>query len=249
VTASTGNHAQSVAFAARLHDVPAVLFVPEGANPDKIASIERLGGTVRQVGERFDDARLAAEQYAAETGAFFVNSGNEPRLIAGVGTAALEVLETQQPETELVIVPVGGGSGLAGWLTVRDGLAHGAELWGVQSAQAPAVYESWRAHEAVERSNTTIAEGLATAVGFGLPLEVMWRSLDDFLLVDDSEIEAAVIALLEMQHILAEPAGVASLAAALGAAERVRGRRVVLVVSGSNITLPQLRALLARESG
>ena len=248
VTASTGNHAQSVAFAARLHGVPAVLFVPEGANADKIAAIERLGGTVRQVGERFDDARLAAEEYAAESGSFFVQSANEPRLIAGVGTAALEVLEAQQPETELVIVPVGGGSGVAGWLTVRDGLGHDAQVWGVQSAQAPAAYESWRAHEAVERSNTTAVEGLATAVGFELPLEVMWRSLDDFLLVDDSEIEAAVVELLRGQHILAETAGAAPLAAALSARERLRGRRVVLVVSGANITLPQLRELLSREA-
>ena len=248
VTASTGNHAQSVAFAARLRGVSAMLFVPQGANPDKIASIERLGGTVRQVGERFDDARLAAEEYAAETGAFFVSAA-EPQLLAGVGTAALEVLETQQPATELVIVPVGGGSGAAGWLLVRDGLGHAAEVWGTQSAQAPAAYESWKAREPVERPNTTSAEGLATAVGFALTQEVMWRSLDDFLLVDDSEIDAAVVTLLETQHILAEPAGAASLAAALGAAERVRGRRVVLVISGSNITLPQLTALLARESG
>lgn len=247
VTASTGNHAQSVAFAARLQGVPAVLFVPQGANPDKIAAIERLGGTVREGGERFDDARLAAAEYAAESGAFFVHSANEPRLIAGVGTAALEVLETQQPETELVIVPVGGGSGVAGWLTVRDGLGHASEVWGVQSAQAPAVHDSWKAHEAVERANTTLAEGLATAVGFDLPLEVMWRSLDDFLLVDDGEIEAAVIELLKTQHILAEPAGASPLAAALSAGERVRGRRVVLVVSGSNITLPQLTELLTRE--
>ena len=148
VTASTGNHAQSVAFAARLHDVPAVLFVPEGANPDKIASIERLGGEVRQQGARFDDARAAGEEFAAEHAMLFIDSANEPQLIAGVATAALEVLESQQPETDLVLVPVGAGSGVCGWLTVRDGLGHGAELWGVQSAQAPAARsppsKAWR---------------------------------------------------------------------------------------------------------
>lgn len=248
VAASTGNHAQSVAFAAQLHGVPAVLFVPEGANADKVASIERLGGTVRQVGERFDDARLAAEEYAAESGSFLVHSANEPRLLAGVGTAALEVLEAQQPETELVIVPVGGGSGVAGWLTVRDGLGHGSEVWGVQSAQAPAAHDSWQAHAVVERPNTSIAEGLATAVGFELTLEVMWRSLDDFLLVDDGQIETAVVELLRTQHLLAEPAGASPLAAALSAPRRVRGRRVVLVVSGANITIAQLGELLAREA-
>lgn len=226
--------------------MPAVLFVPEGANPDKVASIERLGGEVRKRGERFDDARVAAEEYAAERGMRYVHSGNEPALIAGVGTAALEVLESQQPETELVIVPVGGGSGAAGWLTVRDGLGHGAAVWGVQSAQAPAVHDSWRAGRVLERPNTTTAEGLATAVAFGLTLEILSASLDGFVLVDDSKIEAAVVDLLRTQHLLVEPAGAAPLAAALASADRVRGKRLVLVLSGANITLDQLDALLGQ---
>ena len=249
VTASTGNHAQSIAYGAKLQGVPAMLFVPQGANPDKIASIERLGGEVRVHGERFDDARRAAEEYAAEVGSRAVHSGNEPDLVAGVGTAALEVLETQQPDTEIVIVPVGGGSGVAGWLTVRGGLSHDAAVWGAQSAQAPAVYESWRAQQVLERPNTTTAEGLATAEAFALPLEVMIASLDDFVLVDDRNIEAAVVELLGTQHILAEPAGAAPLAAAHSAAERVRGKRIVLVVSGANVTVDQLRAILDGRSG
>ena len=247
VAVSTGNHAQSIAYAARLNEVRAVLFVPEGANPDKIASIERLGGEVRQQGARFDDARIAAEEFAAEHAMRFIDSANEPRLIAGVATAALEVLERQQPETELVLVPVGGGSGLCGWLTVRDGLGHAAELWGVQSAQAPAAYESWRARALLERDDETMAEGLATGSAFALTQRIMWRSLDDFLLVDDERIGDAVVALLESQHLLVEPAGAATLAAAIEARERLRGRRVVLVLSGANITRAQLGELLDRR--
>jgi threonine dehydratase len=248
VTASTGNHGQSIAYGAQLHGVAATIFVPEDANPDKVASIERLGAEVRKHGGRFDDARAAAEEYAAERGMYFVDVASEPRLIAGVATAALEVLERQQPETELVIVPLGGGSGACGWVMVRDALGAEAEVWAVQSAQAPAAHDSWRARELLERPDTTVAEGLATAVAFELTQQMLRDRLDDFLLVDDRQIVEAVATLLEAQHVLVEPAGAAPLAAACAASERVRGRRVVLVLSGANITLDQLRAVLATSS-
>ena len=249
VTASTGNHGQSIAYGARLHGVRATVFVPEHANPDKIASIERLGGEVRRHGERFDDARAAADAYAAAHGMRCVQAADEPQLIAGVATAALEVLERQQPDTELVIVPLGGGSGAAGWVTVRDGLDAAAEVWAVQSAQAPAAHDSWRGGEIVERPNTTFAEGVATAVGFELTQRILRGRLDDFLLADDAALADAVVTLLRTQHVLAEPAGAASLAAAAASAARVCGRRVVLVISGANITLEQLRAVLDGREG
>ena len=246
VTASTGNHGQSVAYAGRMHGVRTAIFVPEGANPDKLASIQRLGAEIHEAGERFDDAMRAAAAYADATGMRFVSSGDESDLIAGVGTAALEVLEDQQPETELVIVPVGGGSGVCGWLTVRDGLGHRARVWGAQSAQAPAAYESWRAGEVVTRPNLTTAEGLSTGAGFALPMAIMRASLDQFVLVDDKAIEEAVVTLLDQQHLLVEPAGAAALAAAVAERERLRGKRVVLVCSGANVTRQQLRAILER---
>ncbi|MDA0364999.1 MAG: threonine/serine dehydratase [Chloroflexi bacterium] len=247
VTASTGNHAQSIAYGAWLHDVPAVVFMPEGANADKVAATRRLGAEVRFAGARFDDARRAGAEFAAERGLRFVHSGDEPALIAGVGTAALEVLEQQQPESELVIVPVGGGSGVAGWLTVRDGLEHAARIWAVQSERSSAAHDAWRAGSLVERANETAAEGLATGVAFDLPQRVMRRSLDDFLLVSDAALDAAMIALLELQHLLVEPAGAAALAAALARPDAVRGRRVVLVLSGANVTLDQLARVLANR--
>lgn len=246
VTASTGNHGQSIAYAGRLHGVPTAIFVPEGANPDKVAAIRRLGAEIHEVGERFDDSVRAAAAHADATGMRFVSSGDEPDLISGVGTAALEVLEEQQPDTELAIVPVGGGSGVCGWLTVRDGLDHAARVWGVQSAQAPAAYESWRAGEPVTRPNLTSAEGLSTGEGFSLPISIMRASLDEFVLVDDAAIEDAVLTLFDLQHLLVEPAGAASLAAAFAEREQLRGRRVVLVCSGANITRQQLFAILER---
>ena len=247
VVVSTGNHGQSIAYAARRFGVRAHVFAPEGANPDKVASMRRLGAEVTLRGARYDDARVAAEEFAAERGMRYVHSSDEPLLVAGVGTAALEVLEEQGPDTELVIVPAGGGSGGCGWVTVRDGLGHGARIWAVQSAQAPALHDSWRAGRPVGRPNTTIAEGLATASAFAWPLGIL-ASLDDFLLVEDAQIEEGVRTLLDLAHVLAEPAGAASTAAALREADagggRLRGKRVVLVVSGANVTRAQLRAML-----
>ena len=248
VVASTGNHGQSIAYAAQLFGVRAHVFAPEGANADKVASMRRLGAAVTLRGARYDDARRAAAEFAAERGLRYVHSSDEPLLVAGVGTAALEVLEDQGPETEVVIVPAGGGSGGCGWVTVRDGLGHPAQIWAVQSAQAPALHDSWRAGTPLERPNTTIAEGLATAGAFAYPLGIL-ASLDDFLLVEDSEIEEGVRTLLDLAHVLAEPSGAASTAAALHEADsgdggRLRGKRVVLVVSGANVTRDQLRAML-----
>jgi len=246
VTASTGNHGQSIAYAGRQYGVRTAIFVPQGANPDKLAAIRRLGAEIHEVGARFDDAVIAAAAHADANGMRFVSSGDEPALIAGVGTAALEVLEQQQPDTDVAIVPVGGGSGVCGWLTVRDGLHHGAEIWGVQSAQAPAAHDSWLAGSVVERPNLTTAEGLSTGQGFSLTLSIMRATLDAFVLVDDNAIEHAVVALLDHQHLLAEPAGAASLAAAIAERDKLRGRQVVLVCSGANITREQLRAILER---
>ena len=244
VTASTGNHGQSVAYAAQLHGARAVIFVPEGANADKMAAMERLGAEVRSEGDRFDDCIRLAHSFADANGMRFVSSGDEPALIAGVGTAALEVLERQQPETDVVIVPVGGGSGVSSWCVVRDGLDRATEIWGVQSAQAPAAHDSWREGVVVTRPNLTMAEGLATGAGFALPVAIMRESLDQFVLVDDGAIGDAVVAMLEEQHLLVEPAGAAPLAAALANRERLAGRSVVLVCSGANITRAQLQALL-----
>jgi len=244
VTASSGNHAQSIAYAAHLFGVRAEIFMPANANPDKVAAVERLGATAILGGRDFDDARVDAERHAEQTRMRYVHAVNEPQLVAGVATGALEVLERQQPDTDLVIVPLGGGSGCCGWITVRDGLGLDTEVWATQSAQAPAVHDAWRSKQLVERPNTTLAEGLATGVAFALPFPILQRGLADFVLVDDADIVAAVGLLLDKAHVLAEPAGAAPLAAALQQRDTLRGRKVVLVVSGANVTRAQLKAWL-----
>jgi len=247
VTASTGNHGQSVAFAAGRFGVRAVVCVPEGANPVKLAAMERLGAELVVHGRDFDEAREHCESLAREHGYRYIHSGNEPQLIAGVGTATLELLEAE-PEIEVVIVPIGGGSGAAGACVSGKAIKPGLEVIGVQSSAAPAAYRSWRARELLEDRMETSAEGLATRVAFELPQRILWERLDDFVLVDEQELRRAVVAMIEGTRNLVEPAGASPLAAALKLRDRLAGKKVALVQSGGNISPAQLRDILDSET-
>ena len=243
ITASTGNHGQSIAYAARLFGVRAIVCVPEGANPVKVRSIRGLGAEIVTHGVDFDEARVHAAQLAEEHGYRYIHSGNEPHLIAGVATQALEILE-RQPDIEVIIVPIGGGSGAAGTCIVAKTINPKIQVIGVQSAEAPAAQKSWKAHRLLEDRMGTIAEGLATRTAFELPQRILWEHLDDFLLVPDAEIRTAVRLMIETTRNLAEPAGAAPLAAAIRLKDRLKGKRMALILSGSNITTTQLRELL-----
>jgi threonine dehydratase len=243
ISASTGNHGQSIAYASRLFGVRSVICVPEGANPVKVASIEGLGAEVVVHGRDFDEAREHCESLAAEHGYRYVHSGNEPHLIAGVATAALEALE-REPGLDMLIVPIGGGSGAAGACIVADELRPELEVIGVQSEAAPAAYRSWREGELVEDEMNTAAEGLATRVGFDLPQRILRERLEDFVLVSEDELRTATVHMLERTRNLIEAAGASPLAAALRLRDRLAGKRVGLVASGGNVSLEQLRALL-----
>jgi threonine dehydratase len=243
ITASTGNHGQSIAFAARLFGVRAIVCVPEDANPVKLASMRGLGAELVEHGRDFDDAREHCEALAAEHGYRYVHSGDEPHLIAGVGTQTLEILE-RVPDLDALIVPIGGGSGAAGACIVADALRPDLEVIGVQSEAAPAAYRAWRDGGRVEDEMHTSAEGLATRVSFELPQRVLRERLEDFVLVSEGEIGSAMLQMLEHTRNLVEAAGAAPLAAALKLRGRLADRRVALVASGGNVTLDQLRALL-----
>jgi threonine dehydratase len=243
IAASTGNHGQSVAYAARLFDVHAIVCVPEGANPVKLASMRALGAEVVVHGSDFDDAREHCEALAAEHGYRYIHSGNEPLLIAGVATETLEILE-EQPEIDVVIVPVGGGSGAAGACIAAKSVREGIEVIGVQSEAAPAAYRSWRAGRLLEDRMATSAEGLATRTAFELPQRILGDLLDEFVLVTEEELGRAVVQMIEGTRSLVEPAGAAPLAAALRLRDRLAGKRVALVLSGGNISPAQLREIL-----
>jgi threonine dehydratase len=242
-TASTGNHGQSVAFAADLFGVAATVFVPHGANPVKLAAMRALGAEVIEHGVDFDEARERCAEVARERGARYIHSADEPLLIAGVGTASLEILE-RQPEIEAMVVPVGGGSGASAACIVAKTIRPSIEVIAVQSSAAPAAYRGWRERSLVEDEMGTFAEGLQTRVAFALPQRILAERLDDFLLVSDDEVRAATLGMIELTRNLVEPAGAAPLAAALRLRERLAGRRIALVCSGGNISPGQLRELL-----
>ena len=243
IAASTGNHGQSVAYAARLFGVDARIVVPEKANPGKVASMQGMGAEVIFHGANFDEARPYCEALAADRGFRYVHSANEPLLIAGVATETAEMLE-DQPDLEVIIVPVGGGSGAAGACIVAREINPAIRVIGVQSEAAPANYESWRQRKLVVAANTTLAEGLATGTAFILPQSILWEMLGDFVLVSDHEILCAMAWMIERAHTLAEAAGSAALAAAYLLRDELRGRKVGLVCSGGNATPAQVRLAL-----
>jgi len=247
IAASTGNHGQSVAYAARLFGVPAVICAPANANPVKIESMQDLGAEVVLQGERYDDARRHAEELGREHGYRYIHSGDEPLLIAGVGTHTLEILQ-EQPHVDTVIVPIGGGSGAAGAAIAAKAINPSLRVIGVQSDAAQAAYLSWKSGELIESPNGTRTEGLSTATPFALPQRIMRRLLDDFVLVSDDEIDAATAVMIEKTRTLVEAAGAAALAAALKLRESLRGRAVALICSGGNISPAQLKALLSRSA-
>lgn len=244
IAASTGNHGQSVAYAARLFGVKATIVVPQGANPGKVEAIRNMGAEVIFYGRIFDDAKAHCEDLAQRYGYRYIHSGDEPLLIAGVGTITLEILE-EQPDTQIIIVPIGGGSGAAGACIVAKAVNPAIRIIGVQAEKAPAAYLSWKQRRLVEAPMETAAEGLATSSAFALPQRILWDLLDDFVLVSEEEIAHAIVLYLEKTHNLAEGAGAAPLAAALKMRDQLAGKKVVLVLSGGNLSLEQLRRILA----
>jgi threonine dehydratase len=242
-SASTGNHGQSIAYAASLFGVSATIFVPRGANPVKVDAIRSLGATVIEHGVDFDEARERCAQLASERQARYIHSGDEPLLIAGVGTATLELLE-REPSVQVIVVPVGGGSGAAGACIVAKAIDPRIVVIGVQSQSAPAAYRAWRDGRPVSDEMHTFAEGLQTRVSFDLPQRIMAQHLDDFVLVSDDELRAATFQMIELTRNLVEPAGAAPLAAAVRLRDRLAGKRVALICSGGNVSPVQLRELL-----
>ena len=248
IAASTGNHGQSVAYAAEKFGVPAVICVPERANPVKTESMRALGAEVVFHGADFDEAREHCEKLAAEHRYRYVHSGNEPALIAGVATCTLEILEAS-PDVEAIVVPVGGGSGACGACLVANAVRPSIEVIGVQSEVAPAAYRSWRAGTLVEDATSTFAEGLATRTAFELPQRILRELLDDFVLVSEDALRTATRLMIEKTRNLVEPAGAAALAAVLAAPQRFAGRKVTIVCSGGNISPAQLTELWPHKPG
>ncbi|HEV8131293.1 MAG TPA: threonine dehydratase [Acidobacteriota bacterium] len=246
VSATRGNHGQSLAFASRLYRIECTLFVPKGNNPEKNQAMRAFGARLIETGSDFDEARLCAEEMARRDRTRYVHVA-EPELLNGVGTYGLEIFHAL--DADVVIIPVGGGSGVCGTLTVRNKLRPRTRVIAVQSKNAPAVYLSWKEKKIRTTPNCqTIADGLATRVPFELPFEIMQRYLDDFVLVSDQDILRSIAVLLETTHNLVEGAGAAPLAAAESLGGRLRNKKVVLVLSGANIDKSTLLRALKKNT-
>jgi threonine dehydratase len=237
---TTGNHGQSLAFASRLFGVRCVLAVPANANPDKLASMRALGAELIEHGRDFDEARVHCESIAHEQGLRYVHSANEPDLITGVGTSGIEIFE-DCPEPDVILVPVGLGSGICGTALAASGKRPATQIIGVQSTGAPAVTRSWQEGRMVEtESLQTFAEGMATRVPAEMTLAIMRRYVSDMVLVEDDELRQSIWLLLKHTHNLAEGAGAGPTAAAWKMRSTLQGKTVVGVLSGGNLDLREL---------
>jgi threonine dehydratase len=245
ITATTGNHGQSIALAAQREQVPCTIVTPVGNNPEKNAAMRAFGAELIEFGKDFDEAREKVEQMQGERGLRYVHSANEPLLLAGVATYALEIFD-ELPDVDVILVPVGGGSGACGCCIVRTGLGSRAKVIGVQAARADAFTRSWKGDtRVVGEKADTFAEGMATRVTFDLTFGILKKELDDIVTLSEDELAEGVRLALRATHNLAEGAGAAPLMAAMKLRDELAGKKVVCVMSGGNIDRATLTRILS----
>jgi len=248
VSASTGNHGQSIAYAGRLFGVKVIIYAPaEQVNESKMQAMRELGAEVRLHGRDFDEARIEAERVAQAEGCRFVHSANEAKLIAGVGTIGLEIFD-DLPDVDVIIAPAGGGSCASGNSIVAKHLNPGVQVIATQSEGAPAMWHAWKNRSLNPYPTmTTEHEGLATRVPFEMPNQILWELLYDFVLVSDAEINEGIRLLARHAKQVAEGAGAASLAAAIKLRDQLKGKQVVGILSGGNITAERFAEILEHQ--
>jgi threonine dehydratase len=243
IAVSTGNHSQSVAYAASLFGTKALIGMPEGANPDKVEATRCYGAKVELRGKDYDEARAWVEEEARRRGYRYIHSANEPMLIAGVGTLYLEIIE-EMPDVDVIFAPIGGGTGAAAACIIAKSLNPRIKVIGVQAENAPAVYLSWKTGQPMQtEASDTFAEGLATRVTFNLTFGILCKLIAQIVLVSELEMKKAIVTLLETTHQLAEGAGAASTAAAFQLREQLQGKKVALPLTGGNLTLQSLSSI------
>lgn len=243
VTASSGNHGQSIAYAARAFGAACTVVLPEGANSAKAASIAAMGANVIFHGDVFERSREHAELLAERDGLRFVHAANEPALIAGVATYTAEIHDDLK-DIDVIFAPIGAGSGACGVCIVTDEVSPSTRVIGVQSVNAPAAYHAWKTGTIETYPMSTVAEGLATESAYTFTINILRSRLKEFILVDDSDISSAIKTYVQATRTLVEHAGAASLAAAIEIKDQIKGKRVVLIASGGNVTTDQLKSVL-----
>lgn len=233
VTSSTGNHGQGVAWAAGVAGVRAHVFLPRGANLTKRAKIELLGATIHDAGADLDEAKEAAIEFASRERLPMIDDGESEDVITGAGTVGLEI----DNEPDVVFVPMGSGS-LASGIAIA---LPDAKVVAVQSKGAPAMVESFHARRSIERPIDTIADGLVSRVPAKLALDSLIEHVDDALAVTDEKLIDAARMMILGAHVLVEPSGAAGLAAAIERRDEIRGKRVVVIATGANVTADVFR--------
>ena len=247
ISATRGNHGQSLAFAAGRYRLPVTIYVPRGNSVEKNRAMQAFGAELIEYGEDFEAARLEAMRQAEARGLEIVPSFH-PDLVRGVATYALELLRTA-PDLDVLYVPIGQGSGICGCILARDLLGRKTEIVGVQSTEAPSYALSFAVGTAVStETSNTLADGLATRVPDSDALAIIAKGASRIVQVTDDEIGAAVRAYWIDTHNLAEGAGAAPLAAALQEKARNRGKRVGLILSGGNIDFDLFQKWIANSA-
>ncbi len=249
ITATRGNHGQSIALAARLYNVPATIVVPFGNNPEKNAAMRAYGARLVEYGRDFDEAREEVERLAQTENLHYIHSANEAHLINGVGTYALEIIETMQAQdqqVDAIFVPIGMGSGLCGVITLFRALSPQTKIYGVQAEGAPSYFLSWQAGKVVTTKQAhTFADGVATRAPSAWTLEIIRSGVDEIVLVSDNEIKQAIRLLWRTTHNLVEGAGALATAATLKLRDRLRSQNVVNILSGANLDTASVREVFA----
>ena len=247
LTATRGNHGQSIAYAAAQYGVKATVVVPHGNNPEKNSAMRAFGAELIEHGADFDEALALCETLQAERGLYYVHPCMEPALFRGVGTYSLEIFESL-PDVDAIIVPIGGGSGCCGAITVSKAINPDVKVIGVQAENAPAIYRSWKTGQRIETDSCdTIADGIATRAPFPLPLSIIRKGIHDIVLLSETELEEGIRLALRWTHNLAEAAGAAPIAAAHRLTDKLAGKRVVMVMSGANLDTETLKKVLSYQ--
>lgn len=240
ITFSTGNHGYSIASAAAWFNIEATVVVPENNNPAKNRNIRSTGAQLVEAGTTFEESSRVVEEMVAEQGLYYVHPANEPHLINGIGTEFVEIME-KLPDLDVMILPLGAGSEAAAAVSVLKTINPRIEIYAVQAEQSPAACLSWRAGAIETSSNKTFAGGFATGTGYELPFGIYKDSLEDFVLLSETEIyEGIALAAYYTQNYL-EGAGAATIMAAIRLKDRLQGKKVVLQFSGCNASPEEIK--------
>ena len=247
VAASTGNHGQGIAYASKLLGVSATIVVPVGNNPEKSAAMKSWGARVVESGVSYDESIDEMSRIAKAEGRMVARSTNDKRVLTGAATMSLEMME-QSGGLDAIVIAVGGGSQSVGALTVARTLAPGLPIYGVQTAGASAIHDSWHAKSPLRTDRAdTFAEGVATRMPYAMTLATLQAGLTGFVTVTDAEVAEAIRVILKLTHNLVEGAGALGVAGSVKLRDQLRGKRVGIVFSGANLDTAVLRRILAGE--